>query len=93
MIKASRACIREHPSFQNHKNACEVGLIPSKNQNFTLHTHTHQAKIDYPSPKDIQTTMSWGKKFLCIAEAVTGRLICYSDEDKFQKPICNKKVV
>lgn len=91
IMKESRKCVKEFPELSDHPNACEVGFLPTVEQNYTLHTHTIP-NIDYPSDVDINTTRKKGKEILCIANSGSGKLTCWTGK-KFNKILAKKKIL
>ena len=91
MMKESMRCVRKFPSLMSHPNACEVGFLPTHEQDFTVHTHTIP-EVDYPSQKDIETTIKRGKKMLCIANSGSGKLICWKGKN-FDRKSFERKLI
>ena len=95
LMAQSKQCMKEHPEFHGTSKkqierqiACEVihpqTLTPFSNFTF----HTHPARIDYPSPADINTTKNVLKKeYIVIGVVPTDQIVVYEQSDNFENMI------
>ena len=95
LMAMSEQCMKEHPEFHGTSKkqierqiACEVihpqTLTPFSNFTF----HTHPARIDYPSPADINTTKNVLKKeYIVIGVVPTDQIVVYEQSDNFENMI------
>ena len=94
LMEYSAQCMQQHPEFHGTSKkqiekqiACEVihpqTLTPFSNFTF----HTHPARIDYPSPKDIETTTNLKKEYIVIGVVPTNQIVVYEQSDNFENMI------
>jgi len=99
IAKDSIRCVKKFPHLKFDKNACEVGIIPTVDVNFNLHTHTaNPSKNKFmqgdnvPSDRDIETTKRQKKKNLCIMNSESGILTCWTGKN-FDKKASEKQIL
>jgi len=90
LMISTKTCMMNHPELRNNiKGAIQCETIHpqtlSNFSNFTFHTHPHS--IDYPSPKDKETTSKLNKDYLLIGVVPKNQVYVYHKKDNFSQPV------